>query len=152
VKRLAEGAVIDSSVAVKPVLLDEPLINAAVAVLTWAAEDPAHEWMVPGLFDVECASVVSKAVRRGRLGIEQADDALRLLLDLPERRVESIVLAEMALTVALERSISVHDAFYVALALLLDVPLVTADERLVGALEGSGHDVLHLADLELASG
>jgi predicted nucleic acid-binding protein len=149
VRRLLAGGVIDSSVAVKPVLLDEPLVDAAVAVLAAAAAGSGDRWAVPDLFDVECASVIRKAVRRSRLGVEQADRALRLLLKLPERRVASAWLAETALTVAMERSISVYDACYVALAGLLRVPLVTADERLVRALHGSGHDVVYLADVEV---
>jgi predicted nucleic acid-binding protein len=149
VRRLQSGGVIDSSVAVKPVLLDEDLVDVAIAVLATAARGPSHLWAMPDLFDVECANVVRRAVLRGRLGVGQAGRALRLLLEVPGRRVAGTLLAEAALMVALERSISVYDACYVALASLLGVPLVTADERLASALEGSAHKVVRLREIDV---
>lgn len=138
---------IDASVAVKPVLFDEPLVASAIAVITLAGRRPSRRWAMPDLFDVECANVVAKAVRHGRLGLDQAESALRLLCTTPGRRVTSDLLVEAALTLALSLSLSVYDACYAALAVLLDVPLVTADARLVAALEGGPVEAVYLGDI-----
>ena len=43
-----------------------------------------------------------------------------------------------------ELTVSVYDACYVALADLLELPLVTADEKLVRSLEGTRHSAVFL--------
>jgi hypothetical protein len=48
----------------------------------------------------------------------------------------SRLVLEGALEIALETGRSVYDSVYVALAVALECPLVTADERLVNALAG----------------
>lgn len=145
-RRLARGGVVDASVAVKLVLTDELLVDAALEVLRVAGRN-ASAWPLPDLFDIECSNVVRKAVVRSRLHLDQAEDALAILLELPQRRVESAVLAGAALAVALRWSVSVYDACYMALATMLAVPLVTADRRLASALEPSGHEVIFLGDV-----
>ena len=54
-----------------------------------------------------------------------------------------------SLDLALAQSISAYDACYVAMATWLAVPFVTADEKLIRKLKGSGVDVHWLGDLEL---
>ena len=105
--------------------------------------------MAPPLFDVECASGLVKAVRRRRLDAARALDDLLDLLDLPVERLESPAAEFEALVLAVEYGISAYDAVYVALAAEERLPLVTADARLVRALAGSPHAVLHLDDVEL---
>jgi predicted nucleic acid-binding protein len=105
--------------------------------------------VAPRLFDVECASGLVKAVRRRRLAAARALDDLLDLLDLPVERLEAPGAEVAALLLALEYGISAYDAVYVALAAEEELPLVTADARLVRALAGSPHAVLHLDDVEL---
>jgi predicted nucleic acid-binding protein len=53
-----------------------------------------------------------------------------------------------ALQVALDHGISAYDAMYVALSLSTGLPLVTADDRLVRMLSGSGCDLISLETIE----
>jgi len=105
--------------------------------------------VAPWLFDLECASGLVKAVRRRRLDAARALDHLLDLLELPVERLEASGAEAEALLHALEYGISAYDAVYVALAAEERLPLVTADARLVRALAGSPHAVLHLDDVEL---
>jgi predicted nucleic acid-binding protein len=105
--------------------------------------------VAPPLFDVECASGLVKAVRRRRLDAARALDDLLDLLDLSVERLQSPAAVFNGLGLALEYGISAYDAVYVALAHEEGLPLVTADARLVRALAGSPHTVLHLDDVEL---
>ena len=105
--------------------------------------------VAPWLFDLECASGLVKAVRRRRLDEARALDYLLDLLDLPIERLEASGAEVEALLLALEYGISTYDAVYVALANEEGLALVTADARLVRALAGSPHVVLHLDDVEV---
>jgi predicted nucleic acid-binding protein len=149
VRRLRAGGVIDASVAVKPVMLDEHDALIALAIVTLAGRGPGRLWAMPDLFDVECANVIRTSVARGRLHDGQARRALRLVLEIPGRRVATGMLVEAALAVALAVKVPVYDACYVVLAELLGVPFVTADRRLVDSLAGSGHDAIFLGDVEI---
>jgi predicted nucleic acid-binding protein len=49
-----------------------------------------------------------------------------------------------ALRIAADCGISAYDAMYVALSRIAGLPLVTADDRLVRMLSGSGYDLVPL--------
>lgn len=85
--------------------------------------------VAPELLDLEVTSVVRKAVRGGDLDGRRAGLALADLGTLPVRRVGHRALLPRVWE--LHASVTPYDAVYVALAELLDVPLVTADGRLV---------------------
>ena len=97
-------------------------------------------WSAPGGF--------VKAVRRGRLTAETCAAALVSTLQLPVERLQYPASVFEGLGLAIKYGISVYDAVYVALAAEVRLPLVTADARLVRALAGSPHTVLHLDDVE----
>ena len=61
--------------------------------------------------------------------------------------VSSTDLLHDALDLALEYGITAYDASYVALSDDLRLPLVTADQKLIGKLKGSGTEVHWLGDL-----
>lgn len=134
---------IDASVAVKLVLPGEPLSRAAESLLT---DTGGHEtaWATPGLFDIECASAIASAVRRGRVSRDAAADGLDHLLALPVARFPMSALARAAWQLSLDLAVSVYDACYVALADVLELPLVTADEKLVQRLESTRHGAVFL--------
>jgi predicted nucleic acid-binding protein len=145
--RVDHGCVLDSSAALA-LTLNEPGA-ATVARLIASQASRRARLVAPRLFDVECASGLVKAVRRRRLAAARALDDLLDLLDLPVERLHSPAYVFSGLRLALEYGISAYDAVYVALAADEELPLVTADARLVRALAGSPHAVLHLDDVEL---
>ena len=145
--RVDRGCVLDASVALA-LTLEEPGAAAAARLIASQAVGRAR-LVAPSLFDVECASGFVKAVRRGRLEAETCATALISTLQLPVERLQSPASVFDGLGLALEYGISADDAVYVALASEEGLPLVTADARLVGALAGSPHTVLHLDDVEL---
>lgn len=113
--------------------------SAVVALLVdggadgrWAARvlggaDLAAPTMLP--FEVD--NVLRRLELAGRLTTDQAAQAHVDLLDLPVELWPHELLARRAW--ALRSSLTTYDASYVALAELLDLPLVTADGRLARA-------------------
>jgi len=147
VTALDGGFVLDASVALA-VLLDEPLVLAAEAVLA-TARDPTIRLATPAAFDGECAAGLVRAVRRGRLSRDAGEEAWLGLLDLPLERMDSLLSVLAAMSIALDCGISAYDALYVALADELGLPLLTADARLARALAGGPHSVVYVGDIEL---
>ncbi len=145
--RVDRGCVLDASAALA-LALEEPGAAAAARLIASQASKRTR-LVAPRLFDVECAGGLVKASRRRRLEAAQALDDLLDLLALPIERLEATGIEVEALLLALEYGISAYDAVYVALAAEERLPLVTADARLVRALAGSPHAVLHLDDVEL---
>jgi predicted nucleic acid-binding protein len=82
----------------------------------------------PELVFLEVASVLRRAVRADRLDARRAGQALADLSALPLRTVPHLSL--LARAWELRDNATVYDAAYVALAELLDAPLLTADKRL----------------------
>jgi predicted nucleic acid-binding protein len=83
---------------------------------------------VPELADVEVLSVVRRRVLGGRLTAARGAEALQDWSDLAVERYPHLPLLGRAWQ--LRDAVSAYDAQYVALAELLDSPLVTADARL----------------------
>lgn len=83
----------------------------------------------PHLIDAEVGNVLRRHERGGRIGTEEAQSALdagRVLVE--HRYPHAGPLAELAWK--LRANLSFYDALYVALAVRLGVPLMTADVRL----------------------
>jgi predicted nucleic acid-binding protein len=114
-------AVIDSSVAVKW-YASEPGSERATSLL-------AHQIGAPDLILAEVGNAVWKKVRRGQMSAEQAAEALpHLIASVTILPAEP--LAERALMVGLELGHPVYDCFFLLLAEELNLPLITADQRL----------------------
>ena len=84
----------------------------------------------------ELGSVLWKKARAGQLTGEEASRIIRTLDEFPLTVFPSRLVLEGALEVALATGRSVYDSVYIALAVALECPLATADERLVNALAG----------------
>ncbi len=114
--------VADASVLV-PALVDEGGAGALARERLLASD--VH---VPELADVEVLSVVRRGVLAGRLTAGRGAEALQDWADLAVERHPHLPLLPRAWQ--LRGAVSAYDAQYVALAELLDAPLVTADGRL----------------------
>jgi predicted nucleic acid-binding protein len=97
----------------------------------------------PHLLDVELLHALRRLVKGGRLSEDRAADARSDFADLAIVRYDHVVLADRIW--ALRHNLTACDATFVALAELLDLPLVTCDARLA-------HAPGHHAAIELYEG
>ena len=116
-------AVLDASVLVEYLAFGEHAESARERIF----DDSAAIW-APELVDAEVGHVLRREVLRGDLDVEAAGEALWRLDELPVRRISHDVLCRYAWT--LRDNVSFYDALYVALAEMLDEPLITFDSRL----------------------
>ncbi len=129
------ACVLDASVAAKWLLppAGETLVPEARRLLRDYV-DGRLCIVVPDLFWLEVANLLWTSIRRGRISLGSAGEALREI----ERRnfptLPSQPLLEEAFTMAAAFDRTVYDAVYVALAVVSHAPLITADERLANAL------------------
>lgn len=100
-----------------------------VARAVWK-KDPG--WMLPTLWRSEFLNVLATAVRARVFDLHQARHTWHVALTLfANAEVEPA--GEDVLDIAAERSLSAYDAQFVVAATDLDVPLVSADRRLLEA-------------------
>jgi predicted nucleic acid-binding protein len=142
---LSQGWIVDASVGVKP-YLPEDLDEVARELFNRGRTGRASLY-VPDLFYIECANIFWKHVRRQTIPAAHARRSLRNLNDVILFPVSSTDLLLNALDLALDFGITAYDASYVALAEDLNLPLITADRKLIGKLDGSGVEVRWLGDL-----
>lgn len=141
-----QHAVLDASVAVK-LFVPENLSAEAHSVFSAYATDQHAELVVPDLFFAECANVFWKWVQRHGYPSKTVVGHLSDLQGLGLRVVSTQTLAAGALDIALRHRITAYDACYVAAAVQLDLPLITADRKLVVALTDSSFDIRWLGDV-----
>lgn len=85
----------------------------------------------PHLLDIEVAGALRRLAARSEISADRAADALLDAVELPILRYPHRTLIERAWE--LRAHLTIADGVYVALAELLDAPLVTSDERLARA-------------------
>jgi predicted nucleic acid-binding protein len=124
----------------------DPVVVDASVVIKWYVPEENHEkarailaserpLLAPDLVLAEVGNILWKKVRRGEFSRDDADAiAERFLRETNVSVVSATVLLLRALSIATEHGISAYDALYVALAVLDDIVVVTADARLVNAL------------------
>ena len=120
--------VVDASVAVKW-FVEEVHAEAARRLLA-----DVYALYAPDLLWPECGNILWKKVQRGELTAREA----RLIREGLERQLLTIspsrLIFEPALEIALDTGRTVYDSCYLALAMLTESQLVTADQRLFNAL------------------
>ncbi|HEX5610105.1 MAG TPA: type II toxin-antitoxin system VapC family toxin [Solirubrobacterales bacterium] len=127
--------VVDASVVVEFLAGGE---HAGAAAERLRGED--HALWVPELLDAEVGHALRRAARLGRIDADRAGEALWELDDLSLRRVSHELLVYTAW--GLRENVSFYDGLYVALASMLDEPLITLDARLARAGTGAKIEVL----------
>jgi predicted nucleic acid-binding protein len=119
--------IVDASVAIKWVVAETGTPEALELL--------GHRLMAPALFQVECANILWKKVKRREMSAREGGLAVRLLADFgvelcaPEPDLSRV----LELAVALDHP--AYDCVYLALAESRGVPLVTADVRLIRAVQ-----------------
>jgi predicted nucleic acid-binding protein len=129
--------VVDASVVGAWLLPDED-DPAADALLRTLVSDTAS---APALLRQEFANVLVNAIRRKRLGEQEAVVMIRRFEGLPIAmgRFEDL---GRALSLALRHGLTAYDASYLALAMERSRPLASLDKRLRRAAEAEGVAVL----------
>jgi predicted nucleic acid-binding protein len=118
--------VVDAS-AVLEVLLRTPAAGAVEGRLF----EPLQTLHAPHLLDVEVAQVVRRYAANGEIDVERGRMALDDLADLPlDRYPHDFLLSRVW---ELRNNFTAYDAMYVALAEVLDAPLLTRDKRLAAS-------------------
>ena len=134
--------VVDASVAVRW-YVDAPGTPAAMAVLH---SDEAL--VAPDLVVAEVGNVVWKLVRAGQISY---DHGARIAAALPSafsNLVSAAGLVTRALQISSQLDHPVYDSFYIALAEASHSRVITSDQRLLGAVDGTEWEPLvrHLTD------
>lgn len=118
--------VVDAS-AVLEALLRTPAARAVEERLF----EPSQTLHAPHLLDVEVAQVVRRYAMNGEIDSERGRMALADLADFPLHRYPHEVLLPRVWD--LRNNLTAYDAMYVALAEVLDAPLLTRDKRLAAS-------------------
>jgi predicted nucleic acid-binding protein len=126
--------VVDASVGIK-LFVQEPLSEDAHMLFKKLAEDPPVELYVPDLFYFECTNILLKYVRRFGRPLKESQADLEDLGVLALKTVSTADLMRDALLLGSEKNLSAYDACYAVLAQKLEIPLITADEPMVRALD-----------------
>ncbi len=119
----------DASVAAKWVVEEAYSAQAALMLAFDARHAPDH-WRA------EAVNVLWSKVFHGDLTATDAEERMTVLLRAPIVETPIATLMPRAFRIAVARTVTVHDALYVALAEQRAMPLVTADERLIRRMSG----------------
>jgi predicted nucleic acid-binding protein len=115
-------------------LLETLLRTAAAQAVENRLFAPRQTLHAPHLLDVEVAQVIRRYAANGEVDSARGRSALADLADFPLRRYpHDLLLPRMW---DLRNNLTAYDAAYVALAEVLDAPLLTRDRRLATA---AGH-------------
>lgn len=117
--------VVDASVAIQTVL-QEPDSAIAVAALR------SRTWTAPDLILAECANIIWKRHRMGDINDAEAAEAVHLIEALNMYTEPSRRLIEPAVALAIRLQHPAYDCFYLAHAEEMKLPVLTADNKLIG--------------------
>jgi predicted nucleic acid-binding protein len=95
-----------------------------------------YEMHVPDFFFLEFDNVVCKWIRRNLVSPQQGKNIRAAIRQIPFTIHLWSGLSEAAFDLAGDTKRSLYDCLYLALASKLDLPLVTADQKLYEALRG----------------
>jgi len=117
--------VVDAS-SLYEVITEGPLAEAVRGQLM-----QSDEWVAPELLDVEVVGLLRRDVSYGALDASRAEIALAELIDWPGERIAHRTLSVRVWE--LRNNVRTSDAYYVALAEILNCPLLTLDLKLTRA-------------------
>lgn len=139
---MSRSVVVDASVAVKWLVREEGVADALRLL------EGAEEIRAPRILFTEVANALWKKVRRGDIAADTGAEALRFLPGYIGAVVATDDLLSEAFQMALALDRPVYDCLYVESARRLELPLVTADARLIRTFSGSAYarHILSLSD------
>ncbi|MCL5958766.1 MAG: type II toxin-antitoxin system VapC family toxin [Chloroflexi bacterium] len=120
--------VVDASVAAKW-FLEEVHTPEALRLL-----DDQYRLHAPDFLLLEVDNLVCKRIRRGEISAAEGNKVRAALRQVPVQTHSFLALLDPAYQIANQTGRSLYDCLYVALAVLLDGQVATADRRLYEAL------------------
>lgn len=139
--------VVDASVGIK-LFVREPGTDTAESIFAGLSHEPPVRLYVPALFYIECVNILWKYVRRFNYAADEARHDVNDLMQLNLSAIPTESLLPAAFDLAVAHDLTAYDACYVALASLLDLPLLTADEKLVNKMRSKAYDIRLLGDMQ----
>lgn len=137
--------VVDTSVAIKTVIAEPDSVKAIK--LRDDYNNGLHDLLAPDLYPTEICNVLMMAERTGKIRPGEAAVLLSdFILDLPALS-GAVPLLPRALEISQQFRQSVYDCLYVALAEREGCELVTADDKLIKAVQPTLAFVVSLASL-----
>ncbi|MDZ7660651.1 type II toxin-antitoxin system VapC family toxin [Fodinibius sp.] len=127
--------VLDASVGIKWFLPENLSHNAYVLL------EKEKGFEIPDLFLIEIDSILTKRVRKGNLNVIRAAEIANTVRDLSFITTNYQAINSIAFRIATAYYISLYDAIYVALAVIKDKKMITADKKLVRAVENTPLEV-----------
>jgi predicted nucleic acid-binding protein len=112
-------------------LLDALLRAPATQALEARLFESGQTLHAPHLLDLEVTQVLRRCVAAGQIDEERGRAALSDLSEFPLRRYPHVLLLPRVWE--LRNNFTAYDAVYVALAEVIDAPLLTRDQRLAAA-------------------
>lgn len=135
-------AVLDSCVWIKLALPESDSSKAAALKDDFTMQ--LHELVAPDVFPVEVAHAISRAERKGILKPPEGTQAFTDILQVLPQLHDSLMLLPRAFEISSNLRIGVYDCLYLALGEREQIPLITADQKL---LAQKGFAVIDLAGL-----
>lgn len=121
--------VLDASVVVRGLTVPGP--SADVLDSIGSGTTVGH---APDLLVAEVSNALAVAVRADRRSLADALELVAILARSPIELHSAAPLARLATELAATSSLSVYDSLYAVLARALEIPLLTGDRRLAGAV------------------
>ena len=141
---MSSRLVIDSSVVVKWYVAEHDSAEAAVMFSMWMNDD--IELFAPDLLPIEVGNILWKKQRIGAMTSIRAEQTTATVTALSIPWSDSHELLPQAISIAIKHDRTVYDSIYLALAIQLGCPFVTADDRLANAVAAHIPNVIKLSD------
>jgi predicted nucleic acid-binding protein len=124
--------VVDASVALKWFFADEPHATEALSLV-----QSGEAMIAPDLLIAETCNAAWKSFRLGRIEQGELSDIAAIIPRFLMELVGATSLTQRAAIIAVQLAHPIYDCLYIALAEARQVPLITADVRLLAKLAGS---------------
>jgi predicted nucleic acid-binding protein len=125
--------VIDSSVAFKWGLTE--LDSDKADALRQDFRNAVHEVLAPDIFNAELSHALTRAERQGRIAVGEARKLFLDILTTPPKFYAFQPLLLRAIDISSKMRVGVYDCLYVALGEQELCQVVTADDKLINALQ-----------------
>lgn len=135
--------VVDTSVVSQYFISQTYTPQARVLIARMYSGDDLY---IPEFSLLECANVLWKEVRFRGLSQTNAAEIIAELLKLPFQIVSVKHLLPRALEIGLSHQLAIYDSLYIALALDLNLPLITVDDKQLNAAIAFGVAIKLITD------